>query len=176
MEGNVAGSSSLWLQRGKSVRGTVTAYLCLVFASPVLAAPLPSADQIIQKEGRLAFTDGSSFYDFEKNGEFHSGPMGNSGRTIEGHWKPQYDNFPNNFVIRGKWSRVNGLTAPDDYRKMILSVYPESIEPKKTSHGDGILYLAVGAPDKMYRCYFTVEELSKSPRTRESVRRLRLRG
>ena len=130
-----------------------------VFAVPALAALPPSASQIIQREGRLVFTDGSSFYDFEKNGTFHSGPMGMSGRTIEGHWKQQFSSF----VIQGTWGWVNGFSAINDQRQLTLAIYPQAVESKKRK-SEGMIWMPSSGPVKIYRCYFVVEELVKLPK------------
>src|SRR5690242_4812813 len=89
------------------------------------AQDFPEPSQIIEKEGRFVFIDGSSYYLFKKDGTFSSGPLGMSGRVITGTWKKQ-DNL---FVIQGQWSWVNGLSQENDYRKMVLYVStPDSSE------------------------------------------------
>jgi len=79
------------------MRTIIAACLCLALAASVHAAPLLSADRIIATEGCLVFTDGSSFYDFEKDGTFYSGPSGLSGRTITGRWSRRESTF----TVRG---------------------------------------------------------------------------
>ncbi len=155
------------------MKQAAAACLCLVFASAALAAPvpptLPSAYQIIQKEGRLAFTDGSSFYDFEKNGTFHSGPLGLSGRTIEGTWKLATANdFTGSFVIQGTWGWVNGASAISDRRTMTMAVYPRTGQPKG-KEDRGILLSAGSAPKKvkLRSCYFVIKELIALPKPKQ---------
>lgn len=148
----------------------MTAYLCLAFGPAVLAAPappvLPSAYQIIQKEGRLAFTDGSSLYDFEKNGSFYSKPVGLSGQTIEGTWKlATVNDFTGPLVIQGTWGWVNGVSVINDRREMTMSVYPRPAQLKK-KEDRAALFLARNAPRrvKLHSCYFVIDELVALPK------------
>jgi len=150
-----------------NIKAFPVASLCLALAAPTLAAPTsPSASGIIQKEGRLVFTDGSSFYDFEKNGTFRSGPTGLCGRTIDGRWKPKDSSSPDTFVVRGIWGWMNGVSAINDYREMTLSIYAMSLEPKKTGH-EVWIPAASGAAEKMYRCRFVAQKSIKLPRSLE---------
>lgn len=137
----------------------ILAILCLwALALPgVAAAPFPSATQVIQKEGQFAFSDGASYYLFKKNGVFESGPIGQSGRTIEGHWTAQDDRF----TIEGQWGWVNGISAIDDFRRMTLRVDLFAVEAKRN-----IPFFSPNGPKKTYRCYFVVEELVKAPKAR----------
>src|SRR6185436_17231412 len=87
-----------------------------LFAVPnVITAESRSPIDIIQAEGQFLFSDGSSYYLFKKEGTFISEPLGISGRVITGTWT-----CPDNreFVIQGRWSWINGLSARDDYREM----------------------------------------------------------
>ena len=142
----------------------------MAFGSAALAVPVPptppSAYQIIEKEGRLAFTDGSSYYDFEKDGTFHSGPLGLSGRTIEGTWKLATTNdFAGTLVIQGMWSWMNGISAINDKREMMMSVYPRTGQPEKKG-SDAVLSPVGVAPRraKLRSCYFVIDELVALPK------------
>jgi len=118
------------------------------------ATELPRASEIIEIEGQFVFTDGSSFFIFKKDHSFSSGPLELSGREITGTWELRDDRL---FVIRGKWTWINGLSARDDYREMQIAVYrPQSVETVKS-----LSYVAVLENVKVYKCYFVVEELSK---------------
>ena len=126
----------------------------------------PSAYQIIQKEGRLVFTDGSSYYDFERNGLFYSGPLGLSGRTIEGTWKLATANdFAGPLVIQGTWGWVNGFSAINDTREMMMSVYPRTGQPARKG-SDAVLSPVGRAPRraKLRSCYFVIDELVTLPK------------
>lgn len=111
---------------------------------------------IIQKRGNFVFTDGSSFYFFDKNKNFESGPLGLSGRTISGKWKLKNENT---FVIEGRWSWMNGVSAVDDFRTMTISISSPCIysELKK---GQMISLSLQKRPD-IHSCYFTIDELIK---------------
>ena len=145
------------------------ACLCLVEvgASAAPAPPtLPSAYQIIQREGRLAFTDDSSLYDFEKNGSFYSKPLGLSGRTIEGTWKLAAANdFAGSLVVQGTWGWVNGVSAINDRREMTVSVYPRPRQLKK-KEDEAFLFSAQSTPQRetLHSCYFVIDELIALPK------------
>ena len=136
----------------------IAAFLCFALTASVQAAPLLSVDKIIATEGCLVFTDGSSLYDFEKNGTFYSEPSGLSGRTITGRWTRQ----DNTFTVQGTWGWMNGISKINDFRRLTLTVYPTAAEPGKVSR---FLWLPPRAktPRKIYRCYFVVEELVTVP-------------
>src|SRR3954454_13047694 len=82
-------------------------------ANAVSATDYPEPIKIIQQAGRFVFTDGSSYYLLKKDGTFKSGPLGLSGREIEGTWKLK-DSL---FVIEGHWGWINGASSKDDYRR-----------------------------------------------------------
>ena len=122
-------------------------------ASPLMAADFPEPLKIIEEEGQFIFHDGSSYYLFKKDGTFRSGPMGLSGREIEGKWKVD-DRL---FVIEGRWDWINGVSPADDYRRMVIYLSkPESVETVKR-----ISTVEAGANQKIYKCYFLVEGLEK---------------
>jgi|GEM_PF-2523625 len=48
----------------------------------------------IENDGSITLTDGSSYYTFTREGDFTSGPVGITGRTLEGRWtSPQKGRF-----------------------------------------------------------------------------------
>lgn len=122
-------------------------------AFTISAQNYPVPAQIIREESKFIFTDGSSYYLFNKDGTFKSEPLGISGRTISGTWKVQ-DNL---FTIEGKWGWVNGLSRNDDYRKMVVFINnPTSSEIlERLSPSFGSLNV------KIYKCYFEIEDLQK---------------
>src|SRR5689334_2900227 len=94
-------------------------------ANAVAARDYPEPIKIIQEEGEFVFEDGSSYYLFKKDGTFKSGPLGLSGREIEGTWK-QRDAL---FVIEGRWGWMNGASLDNDYKRLTLYISrPESVE------------------------------------------------
>jgi hypothetical protein len=124
------------------------------------AEKIPTATDIVQQEGQFIFSDNSSVYVFKKDGTFNSCPLGMSGRTITGTWKADEPLFE----IQGVWSWINGLSALDDRRKMILYVSPRGTF--KTI--DHLPCSTESMPIKVYDCYFLVEELSKIPKAPDS--------
>ena len=134
----------------RGIGGLVLALAVLAPASAKAEEPR-TAQEVIRREGRFSFSDGSSYYAFEKDGSFHSGPLGMSGRTIEGRWKVDGSRF----VVEGRWSWLNGLSAPNDRRRMTLGISglltPAAGKPLRAMHGKG--------PLKLYSCYFVIDEL-----------------
>jgi hypothetical protein len=124
------------------------------FIAVTRAAEFPPASEIIQTEGQFVFTDGSSYYMFKKDGTFTSEPLGISGREITGTWELRDERM---FVVRGRWTWINGLSARDDYRQLEIAIYrPTSVETVDwLSHSDATRNV------KVYKCYFVVEELIK---------------
>jgi hypothetical protein len=127
------------------------------FIAVTRAAEFPQASEIIQTEGQFVFTDGSSYYMFKRDGTFTSEPLGISGREINGKWDLRDERV---FVIRGRWTWINGLSPRDDYRQMEIWVYrPTSAEiVPQLSFVDG------GLNVKVYKCYFVVDQLAKIPK------------
>jgi hypothetical protein len=116
----------------------------------------PEPMKIIQQEGRFIFTDGSSYYLFKKDGTFKSGPLGLSGREIEGTWKLK-DTL---FVIEGRWGWINGGSSKDDYRRLTLYIStPEGIETIRYPAAIGS-----GVDVKVYKTYVEIEDLQKIPK------------
>lgn len=117
-----------------------------------------SALDIIKKEGQFVFTDGSSYYRFSSDGAFDSGPLSISGRTINGKWKSDGDY---KFIIEGVWSWVNGMSSINDRRRLVLTVQPAFIlQPAPDEPTRNFIPDSKTNP-KIYKCYFTLEELVK---------------
>jgi len=124
-----------------------------------------SALEIINTEGILTISDGSSTYTFKKDGTFVSMPVGISGRTIEGKWSSLGVQSPMDltvrFVVNGKWGWVNGISPNDDHRTMALWIYPVS-SPTQVR----VCWPFLGSSNlnaKVYKCYFLIDELRKKP-------------
>lgn len=132
--------------------------ITLIFATLLACTGLAAADknfptvsEVIAKEGELAWTDGSSYYKMTGDGKFVSGPMGMGGRTIQGHWKAD----GNLVTVNGTWSRVNGLSAINDFRRMKFGISPTSkMLPAQN--------VPMGGTFKFHEAYFEVEELVKT--------------
>lgn len=112
---------------------------------------LPTLGELIEEEGLLAFTDGSSSYQFYADGSFFMEPVSLCGRAVEGTWEWLDES---RVEIDGIWSWYNGISAIDDRRRMIVYMYLRSdvTEPAE---------LIWRTPDAVFHdVYFTVEELS----------------
>jgi len=81
------------------VHNLTVALLLLSAASAVPIKGLVEPSRIIQREGRFVFTDGASFYGFEKDGTFRSWPTGLSGREITGRWTRTDETY----TVTGHW-------------------------------------------------------------------------
>lgn len=111
---------------------------------------VPSAMEIIDNTGELAFTDGSSLYHFFDDGTFLLEPLSLSGRAIEGEWECSDSGT---FVITGRWTWYNGISPINDMRRMTINVTVLSDQPETTES----LWQGTGTP--VYDVYFTVEKL-----------------
>jgi hypothetical protein len=114
-------------------------------------AGVPTFTEIIETQGKCVFTDGSSTYQFYKDGTFMLEPNDKfSGRTVHGAWNTT-DN--RKVVITGKWGLINGISKDDDYRELTLLVTLRSDQPA------GAESLGPVKRFKVYPVYFTVEGL-----------------
>jgi hypothetical protein len=110
--------------------------------------------EIIASEGRFVFTDGASFFALRRDSSFLSGPLNLSGRVIEGRWR---EDSPGRFTIVGNWSWQNGISQLNDVRRMTLIVQC-CLAPADTQR---IYLLDPTSSVKVYRPYFTVDEIAK---------------
>ena len=126
--------------------------------SILLAAVLPvtaadefiAPEKIIEKEGCLIISDGSSIYTFQKDGTFSLRPHTISGRTIQGTWKKGNDD-DRSFVVEGRWTWSNGASLNNDERIMKLWIFPLSGEKEIVAYDR----------QSVYKCYFLIDELRK---------------
>lgn len=92
---------------------------CLIaVATTAASAQTRTALQVIRDEGALLLVEGGSFYRFNRDSSFRSGPIGLSGRVITGRWRGGDDLF----IVEGRWGWVNGQSLPDDYRRMTIRI------------------------------------------------------
>jgi hypothetical protein len=121
---------------------------------------------IINQEGELVVSDGSSYYDFRKDGRFISGPIdGISGRVIDGTWTIQGDKNARSLcvdlVVKGTWSWVNGVSALNDRRTMVMAVY--ALDPKFETYPKQIgIYGMEEKTFKVRHGYFIIESMEKN--------------
>jgi hypothetical protein len=104
------------------------------------------AFEVIEKDGALRFSDGSSIYSFQKDGGFELGPVSMSGRKIVGKWRRE-EAF---FIIEGEWTWSNGVFQPGDIRIMRLYFSP-------TEEKEEVGY----RKEAVTKGYFTIESLQK---------------
>jgi len=137
----------------------MTSAICLFVSLSLLPLACPAEDQVaepalaIQERGSITVSDGSSFYTFNKDGTFLSGPWGISGRMIEGRWR-QEPGSRNRFLVEGRWSWMNGTSLPHDFRKMVVVVYPGTFNKVPKDR------LGFASVDEILDCYFIIDGLS----------------
>jgi hypothetical protein len=133
----------------------VTKFVLLLsfLGGPATASPRrDKPDDIVASEGALVVSDGSSYFRFEKGGKFHAGPLGISGRTIDGTYTSD-GNYT--LTIVGMWGWQNGVSALDDHRRMVVTIQPP--------FAPGTATTVTSAAKNIYHCYWTVDELVKLP-------------
>jgi len=133
-------------------------FLCVFCLQPFLLADEAMINPLeaIREKGSITLSDGSSFYTFRKDGSFDSGPLGISGRTITGKWHVSKDSPDRSFVVDGKWSWVNGMSRPDDFRQITFAIYPGTF---RKASGDKERF---AMSDEFFQCYFIVDELASN--------------
>jgi hypothetical protein len=114
-----------------------------------------SAAKVMEKYGSFAISDGSSWYSFSKDGTFKSGPMGMSGRTLEGNWTAAGDDT---FSIVAKYGWMNGLNFPGDYRRIVFRI---SFLEKRPAKGE---WLRFGSSPEIFDAYWHIDEFVKVPK------------
>ena len=120
-------------------------------SSSLAQEPRTDPGQIITAEGVLRISDGSSIYEFNRDGSFTLEPLAISGRSISGSWTAIKDNS-RQFEVTGEWGWTNGVSAIGDHRRMVVAISPLSGEKR-----------VVGvAKVEVYDAYFLIEELTKA--------------
>jgi hypothetical protein len=117
--------------------------------------PPDSAAKVMEKYGSFAISDGSSWYNFSKDGTFKSGPMGMSGRTLEGKWAAAGDDT---FTVVAKYGWINGLSAGDEYRRIVFRML---FLEKRPSKPEGSHF---GFAPELFDAYWHIEEFVKVPK------------
>jgi len=83
---------------------------CLIVAATTAAgAQTRTALRVIREDVALLLTEGGSYYRFNLDSSFRSGPVGLSGRTITGRWRGGDDVF----IVEGRWGWVNGQSSTE---------------------------------------------------------------
>lgn len=135
--------------------------LAIVFALaillPIASAEDLSADEAIRNDGSLTLCDGSSYFVFSRDGSFHSFPTGISGRCLDGVWKCE-DSNRDVLSVEARQSWLNGASALNDYRKIVLAIYRGHNRANRYSS-----FSHYPPPKEVWEGYFLIEELSKIP-------------
>jgi len=129
-------------------------FIPLFIASVTIAENLLTPLDVINQENQLVLSDGSSIYILKKGGSFESGPHGVSGRTIKGIWK---EHKSGGYLVEGKWSWINGLSPPNDFRRMVLHINFISDEAQE------ILSLQYGKI-RLRKAYFIIDSIQRVPK------------
>lgn len=134
---------------------------CLLGINVVVlrAADTISPEKVIETEGALVISDGSSKYIFCKGGRFESRPVGISGRTMRGYWERNKDG---QFVVVVLLGWVNGLSGNDEYRRIVFSIYDiyRESQPKRT---------ASQPKNPVYSTYFLIEEFVRIEKPEKEI-------
>jgi hypothetical protein len=118
--------------------------------------------KVLETNGVLTITDGSSFYVFRTNGTFSSMPVdGFSGRTFHGTWTPDFSSAVAKFTAVAQMGWINGISSGDEYRKIVFFIYMGH----EKAAGTDYRY----SPTKtIFDCYFIIDELVKIPKPDKS--------
>ena len=108
----------------------------------------------IEQFGSISITDGSSFYMFSKDGSFRSGPLGMSGRELEGRWTADETRF----TVTAKLGWVNGASMGHDYRRIVFVIYSVRKHPPPQTDP-----FVAGAHPEFFDGYFLIDELVRIP-------------
>lgn len=127
------------------------AFLSVIAAAAICAGTPLTISDIIKTEGEFAFTDGSSVYTFSEDGTFMMEPLCLSGRAIEGRWTSVDRGL---FEVTGVWTWYNGISVPDDFRRMTLAVTLIQGEPETVQS------MWSGSTARLYPVYFTIDEVA----------------
>jgi len=110
------------------------------------------AEDVLQSDGYLLISDGSSYYAFKGDGTFLSFAHGISGRTFAGTWiKSQGD--PLKLEVRAKMGWDNGF-QPGEYRRIVFFVYGGNKRAVEKSE-----FRANGYKD-LFEGYFIIDEMT----------------
>lgn len=135
------------------------AVLFCLSCSPAFSADVLAPMKAIEQFGAITIGDGSSFFSFAKDGSFNSGPLGQSGRTMKGYWSKDEDG---RFVVTARMGWINGLSLPDQYRRIVFRISHVSKNGKK-----GITSPWTAEPD--FDSYFLIEEMTTIPKPAKPI-------
>jgi hypothetical protein len=138
------------------------ALLSVVAAVAGVSAAEPTywPQEALDKFGAFTITDGSSYFTFSRDGKFKSGPMGLSGRELNGTWTVA-DKTEMTVIARVGW--MNGHQPQDDYRRIVLSI--SSLRKRERATQPTVSF---GAPADLFDGYFYIEEFVKIPKPKDA--------
>jgi len=109
--------------------------------------------EAIEQYGSISISDGSSWYTFNKDGSFRSGPFSISGRTFNGRWEQEGQKF----TVTAQLGWANGFVIENEYRRIKFVIYyVTKIPPEKGP-------VLGERPKDMFSSYFIIDELVKIP-------------
>ena len=113
----------------------------------------------IKHFGSITIADGGSYFTFSKDGAFHSGPLGMSGRELDGHWTARAGETGDatTFTVIAKAGWMNGLEVNDDYRRIVFEIYDVQ---KRGSNQKPTSF----APAPLFDGYYYIDELVRIPK------------
>lgn len=123
------------------------------------AEPEYSPQAALDKFGRFALTDGTSYFTFTRDGQFKSGPMGESGRELTGTWTLA-DATELTVVARLGW--LNGLNPPDEYRRLVFRI--SSLRERRAQPASPF-----APPTAWFDGHWVIEELVKIPKPADAA-------
>jgi len=119
--------------------------------SPPSEAELDPA-ATLEADGSITLTDGSSYYTFSKGGDFTSGPVGTSGRTLDGRWS-QPAGSKGRFVVVARRGWIGGISS-GSFHRIVFDIRPGK---KKPLHAERIPAIME------FSTYFLIEEFVEIP-------------
>lgn len=132
-------------------------WLLLFFAGFTLRAHAMELDphHVIEEDGSITLSDGSSYYTFSRGGGFLSGPIGKTGRRLEGSWKADAVLEPGFFTVVASYEWMEGETwKKEGYRRIRFRIGPGQKRPFREQMVPAI---------SEFHAYLVIEEVSTIP-------------
>ncbi len=136
--------------------------MLLIFLGVAMAAAAETnctPRQALESFKQFTLSDGASYYRFAEDGTFKSGPMGMSGRELNGTWKTSDGE---RFIIVAKVGWMNGLNLPGDYRRIVFHISHLRKQTPKTEPSGGISIGGSPPPEDLFQGYWFIDEFVKT--------------
>lgn len=130
------------------IKHLLAVLLCLS-GSLAFSADVLEPIKAIKQFGAITINDGSSFFTFSEGGAFRSGPLGISGRTMNGYWSVNDDG---QFIVTVRLGWVNGISARNQYRRIVFHI--SHVSKRAGQPGSAI------NPGDDFDSYFLIEEMT----------------